>query len=101
MGENGDMIRMVFYPELDTDEAKLLRMVAKLAPLQCRTLIKPDCRNFIFIETSQFADNLAYQLKAKNYIYCKGCNSLHFKTEHTCKDAFICMCGMTLNKLKL
>lgn len=35
---------------------------------------------------------------AKHYAICGGCNSIHFKTEHTYKELFRCPCGTYVNK---
>jgi hypothetical protein len=91
------MIRMIFAPSLKMTPPKMERLITKLQPLNCRPIIEQSGRAQIIIETDQLADNLAWTLNAKNYTYCKSCNTLHF---WTVKETFRCLCGMYLNKVR-
>lgn len=93
------MVRMIFDPALTIDYNKLDKLTTRLN-LPCNKIVDPTGLARLIVDTDILADNLAYQLNAKNYVFCKACNTLHFKTEHTVKDTFVCLCGTTLNKIK-
>lgn len=99
------MIRMVFDPELEIYKPErrdaLLNALAK-GNFRVAVVEHQNQKTTFIVYTDMQAYDLItiHMSKAKNYAICSGCNSIHFKTEATCKDMFRCPCGTYVNKPK-
>lgn len=100
------MIRIVFDAGLNmTDPVKAKAAVEKIGAVFKDVVAIPHANGQMTIIVRS-TDMQAYDFmtihmtKAKNFVLCDGCQSVHFKTEENVKDVFRCPCGKVLNKTK-